>query len=248
MIPSDVTSKAVLDSRAGRTTAQQREAIARCIYLQRQQRPFGLVTGSKGSGKTHTLVEFQKSCTQSPAVVIEMAGLDQDGFLSELEAELGLPHHASQTNQVGLIEARIRSLSECGTTQAVLLDHLDEADDSVYLVIRRLLRLHSRFPGLTIIGAATSPYNESIRQLVQDFADLRIDIGVPNQQETTEFIKQADPSVQISEVAADQIREITSGVPRELERLLRLIPQAAKVDRKSAADTELVSGLASELP
>ncbi len=231
-----------------RPYSSQHEALARCLYLQRQRRPLGLVTGPSGAGKSWILQEVLRSGQADHTILIEMSGIDGETFQAELACELGLTQRAGEQNPFALFEARLRSLAECRLRQTILLDHLDEAQLSVLPILRRMLRLQSRFPWTTLLATAKSPLSEPLQTLAGEFCDMKIEVAPLEPSEAKEMIHSKLSSMPMTEEAADRICRLTSRVPKELDRLLRMISPAVEVEQAGRIDEQLVSDLAQEIP
>ncbi len=229
------------------------EALARCEHLILERRPFGLITGPEGSGKSRVLTDLETRCEAYPEILVSLIDLSRvnaDGFLNRAARGLGLwAPGAPRHELVDLIHERCRGLAECGMTQVLLLDELEFAQPDVVPVLRSLLSPAGRLGGLTIIAASRLPLSADLASLVEDFGELRIEIrhlSGPDADAFLELLAQGMKEM-LDPNAAAAIQEVSGGSPRQMERIARLASLAARAEASETISRRTIEGVLREL-
>jgi general secretion pathway protein A len=236
--------------------ASHHEALARLEYLVESGQKCGIVTGPTGVGKSTVLRVFAHDCIAAHrgVVSIDLTALEPADLLQRLAEGLGITSHADERlsklwTEVadGLTGSRH---TRGGTT--VILDHVDQAAADCRSVVRRLLVAHAAPGDATLILAFSgSSYPVVTREWRQE-ADLRIELGALTLEETSAFLQslldtRALPVEAFEPDAAEDVFQLTGGVPREIVRLCTHSLLAAAHDRAPRISSEIVEAAMGEL-
>lgn len=232
------------------------EALARCEYLIQQRRPFGIVVGGPGFGKSHVLRSLAGSARDlagGDPVLFDASAADRRALLHGLADGLGLALWTDRWDDgLQAILERLGGLAECGGHQTLLIDQLDRADGSAIRVLRAILSAAAPLRSLTVIASSRSPLPASLAELAADFADVRIELQSLERREMAEFISGSEgrsPSARrYGADALDELHRITAGNPRDAERLARLAQLAAEAEGGDCITLATLRGALVEAP
>lgn len=239
-----------------RETGVDEEALARCEHLVQTGRPFGLVTGPAGVGKSlllRRLAAASVTAADPPPILLDVTQADGETLLADLSDALaaGGPGQ-SAAERWRSVRDRLEGLVACGRRQLVLLDHLDAADPSACAVVARLLQSGGEASGLTIIAAARHPAAPAIAELQQDFGWLRIELAPLSHGQTRDALRRrlrqsGRHEHALDSAAVSDVLELTRGNPRQVERLVELALLAAEADAAETVSAPLLRAAAREL-
>lgn len=233
------------------------EAEARCAWLMEHRRPFGVIVGPAGTGKSRLLQMLARGkrgrLTRGHCRPIEVAGLGRRELLGSIADGLGVALTAAHPGQgLNAIVDRLRGLAECGGRQTLLLDHLEGAEEASLLAIRGLLAQMHGLRSLTILGAARPPLSRPLASLVADYADVRIELPALEAEESASFVEglhsRSAAGGRVLPAALEELHRLSRGIPRDLERLTRLAQLAAEAEEGAGIDPRTVQGAAIEAP
>ncbi|MEZ6067953.1 MAG: AAA family ATPase [Planctomycetaceae bacterium] len=232
------------------------EALARCDYLVSRRRPLGLVTGQPGVGRGRLLDMLLERLDEDMGCLIarfDATDLSRERLELELIHTLGLAGRpGSGTDRSIELRDRIEGLAECGRAVVVLIDHLDEANADTLQGLRVLLRTTAARPALTIIGTARPSIVDGLRQLASEFGFVRIELRNLTGDELVEhardrLTRRGEATIALPSESEAALREITGGLPRDVERLCELLALARSIDDTNAITPERLRAAHAEL-
>lgn len=234
------------------------EALARLLYCVEQSKALAVLHGPPGCGKSQLLKTLlnQVRRTQRFFASLHLANLSEAEFLDQLESQLrlgGTPSDPVSSRWLKLLDF-FKTTHETSLQTVLLLDGLEETQNSTVLAIRRLIHLHNRSAAhLTIVvGLNHGPFLKSITDLLE-LADMGVEVQPLGRAETESYVRTRletagshQPVFQAD--AIDQLQQLSGGVPREINRLCDLALLAGMSEARSAIDRNLVAGLVGESP
>jgi type II secretory pathway predicted ATPase ExeA len=231
------------------------EALARLEYVASRQRSFALLAGPAGSGKTHLLRKFADELRLAAVatVSVDACGCSEAELLRECCDELGLgcPRDwSADALRSALLEA-VRGRCTVGTPVVVIIDHADRLDHGGIRLIERLLHGTSDLAGPTVVAACREPAPSALAHIARHHADVRIQLTPLTAEETGSIIQSQCGASHGAEFTADAVQDVhslTQGDLRQLERIWRLLQNAAEVEETDSIDTQMVEWAACELP
>lgn len=239
-----------------RASTVHQEARARCEYLLDRRRPFGLIVGPGGVGKSDLLRKLASEGARGAGVrpiLIDMTAVTGPMLLAEL-ADLLIVGSSSrdQIDQLRRIRDRLAGLAHCQERQVLLLDHLDAARPDAFETLQSLLRLTAVDRSLSVIATARESGLAGLTALQQDFGWLQIDLEPLSEAQAAEAAREIlDRAGQhdhvLSSGGAHELHRLTSGNPRQLSRLVELALLAREADDVDSVSPEMLRGVSLEL-
>lgn len=234
------------------------EALARLLYCVEQSKALAVLHGPPGCGKSqllHTLLN-QVRRTQRFFARLHLGNLSESEFLDQLESQLrleGQPSDPLWSRWLKLMDF-FRTTHETRLQTVLLLDGLEETEDSTVLAIRRLVHLHHQASAhLTIVVSLNhGPLSENITELLE-LADMGIEVRPLGREETEGYVRNRLASAGTHQPvfqadALDQLQQLSGGVPREINRFCDLALLAGMSEARTAIDRQLMAGLGGESP
>ncbi|MEZ6056790.1 MAG: hypothetical protein R3C01_08795 [Planctomycetaceae bacterium] len=239
------------------TSTLHEEAVARCEYLVEQRRLCGVVVGPEGSGKSDILRMILSGPfvgPLTPAVLLDLTGLDGSDMLRRIAIDLGLSDRLAHGDAPWeAVNDAISGLRECGGSLVLLLDHLERVSHSALMVVERLLSEAAVHRSATVLCTVAAPLTPSLNSFLRRYGELKIEVAPLNVQQTGRYLEDAlrsggrrNPVFEIDAVSL--IQELTGGRPRDIERLTRLALLAGQVEGATVIDQKTVAAAARELP
>lgn len=223
------------------------EALARLLHTAEHGRPFGIVRGPAGSGKSQLLECVAREL--QGAVQLDLRRSSAEEFVDQLCEELGAVQ-TDRTRQWKTIEDALLGRAHAARPTLLLLDHLEAADDGLLRQIERLLAVAEAAAGwCTVLSAGRVPSVE-VEAFARRHGELRIDLGPLDLEETAQFLRQAaslSGCPPFSDEAVAAVHETTGGLFREIVRLGRLALFALSTDGGDEVAARTVSMVAGEL-
>lgn len=231
------------------------EALARCEFLVEQHRPFGLVTGPAGVGKSRLLSRLQQSIVRpslSPPLHIDLTAADELQFLSDLADALAVGLVTGRRELFRAIQDRLSGIADCGGHQLLLLDHLDDAHPQVLQTLAQLLRSPAAIGTLTIIAAVRNLQSPAVAALQQDFGWLRIELqpleATQSAHSARQLLRRAGRHERsLPPDAVPELQRLTAGNPRQVQRLVELARLALDTDLDDSISPAALRASAREL-
>lgn len=233
------------------------EALARLNYLVEERRRLGLLLGAHGSGKSLLLEVLYDQLRQAarPVARLRLLGVSAEEFPWLLARQFGIDPRVESTPTSlwrsiadRLIENRHQ---QWGTV--VLLDDVDEADETVRSSILRMLQLDtSPQAQLTVILTAQLGGAQRIGPRLLEVAELRIELANWDLDDTRGYLDHALQRAGRARQAFDaeavaQLQQLSAGVPRRVCQLADLALMAGAGQRQQQVDAPTVQAVYQEL-
>ncbi len=228
------------------------EACARMLYLVENRRSLGLVVGPAGCGKSD-LLELVHQAIPGQGVVLDMATLDAASFGWKLAAELGLAPRADQPAACTWqrVEDHLHGQSRSGQPLTLLLSRLDLADPGSLRCLERLMGTAVGSGHITVLAAGQDPLPLELRDLMQRYADMRIELGPLCIEELRLYLEHLTGFYQLAsfdEGAIDGLHRLTGGLLRDVRRCALLALLAAESQQQPVVSEEMIVSIEDELP
>jgi type II secretory pathway predicted ATPase ExeA len=239
------------------STAAHDEALARCEFLLQRRRPWGLISGPAGTGKSALLRRLRsdsRALLGTSAVWMDATGAGDEQLLYEIAQGLGLGGVSRDPMQVSIaIRDRLDGQAQCEERRLVLIDHLDSAADSLLPSLRQLLRGASVNGAFTVIAAARVPLSAELQEIDLDFGSVAIEAPPLGRDETNEYLRGALRRGSLHERsfdldAFDALFRLSGGRPRQIDRLCELALLAREVEQAERVSADLLAAAAQEMP
>ncbi len=231
------------------------EALARMLYLVEERDRCGLLTGAAGTGKSTVLLRLHRQLSRTgwKSCRLDLAGLDHATLLHRIAAELGANPEAIADPLVlwDQLELILEAAARVQQPWVLLMDHADQLRPGALSLIEQLLHTpHSG--GLVMLFASRHEGRTPLLKTLSEQTSLRIEIPALTIETTQWYVEYAleHALVAMPEFTRDAVQllaRMTSGIPRQINRLCRAVTLAAKADRRSEIDAELVLSIAEEL-
>jgi general secretion pathway protein A len=245
-----------LDEQGFYESSIHEEALARLYYTVEQSKALAVLHGPVGCGKSQlmSVLAGQIRRTQRFLVISHLANMMEEDLLADLDNQfrLGGGEGDSMRSRWTRLKDFLQITGESGLQSVLLLDGLEEADDSAVNAIRRLIRLtYHQEANLTVIaGLDQGTFSPAIHELLE-IADLGIEVRPLDERETESYVRtRLESAGSGREVfhpdAIGQLQNLTGGVPREINRLCDLALLAGMSESRTAIDRDLITGLAGE--
>lgn len=245
-----------LDEQGFYESSIHEEALARLYYAVEESKTLAVLHGPSGCGKSQLLsvLAGQVRRTQRFLVTGHLANMTEEDLLAHLDNQfrLGGGEGDSLRSRWMRLKDFLHVTGESGLQSVLLLDGLEDAEDSAVNAIRRLIRLayHSDANLTVIAGLDHGTFSSAIHELLE-VADLGIEVRPLDQRETESYVRtRLESAGSRREVfhqdAIDQLQSLTGGVPSEINRLCNLALLAGMSESRTAIDRELITGLTGE--
>lgn len=234
------------------------EALARLLYCVEQSKALAVLHGPPGCGKSQLLLTLlnQVRRTQRFFAGLDLAHLSESQFLNQLEHQLRLGGRTSDSLGSRWLRLRdfFQATQQTDLQTVLLLDGLEEAEDSAVSAIRRLVHWHNQSTAhLTIVVSLNhGRFTENIKNLLE-LADMGVDVRPLEREETESYVRNRLESAGTHQPvfqadAIDQLQQLSGGVPREINRLCDLALLAGMSETRTTIDRNLIVGLGDESP
>ena len=229
------------------------EALSRLLYLVEHGRPYGVVRGPAGTGKTPLLQCLMGELRRvgQECGFLDLRRASAEDFAWRIACELGTaPPGGDVHRQWWLVEDALQGRALAGRATILVLDHLGEQDRSLHQQLERLFAFADSCAGwCTVLGAARS--EQSSRDAsVQHRFDLRIELGPLSMEETHQYFRQlAEISgcATFDDESVQMLHELSGGTLRALTALGRLAILARSSEAAPQVTAEIISLVASEI-
>lgn len=234
------------------------EALARLLFLVEQRRPFGLMRGPAGSGKSLVLNVAAREAKQlgRELAVVDLFGRDPQEMLWQLAVawRLGPKERCSRWWLWQAVSDHLQALQTARLSAVLICDHLDRADADCLTLLEQLLHFPAASDGcLTILAAAREDFGEHIVTELLEHSDLRIDLPSLSRDETETLVtgllhKAGCQRALFDDEALSTIHRLTHGEPRAILRLCDVTLAAGAFQEASHIDAHTVQAATGELP
>jgi type II secretory pathway predicted ATPase ExeA len=230
------------------------EALSRLVYLAEHGRPWGMVCGPAGSGKTQLLqfVIRELHHNGQECGVVDLRRTSADEFSWQVACELGTaPPLAERRRSWRLIEDAIQGRSLAGRVTVMVLDHLGEQSSDMLPQLKRLLAIAETSAGWCTILAAARSERQNLDRFVQEQSELRIELGPLDLDETNEFFRRIVETTGCCPFDADAVQalyEYSQGILKTLITLGRLTLIARSTAEAPHVTGQLVRSVSAEVP
>jgi len=233
------------------------EALARLLFLVECQRRFGILLGESGTGKTLLMkvLLHELPSHRSAGRYVDCYGLEPAELLSELADALELPPMGELTLSQSFrrVHDALQALHLTRQRLVVCFDHLEHAADETLIALQRLIHTGTdRFRSVTFLVACQSRDVGRIAPLVEEHAELRVELPRLNLEETVWYVSDLLQKAGWSDRAFDlqaieAIYAKSRGLPREINRLCELSLLAAVSDRRDRIGLDVVEAASAEV-
>lgn len=226
------------------------EALARLLFVVEQRGRCGVVLGRTRLGKSRLLQEVARHASDRQRVVyaLDVTGFSRHDFAQSLAHTPGHPGTAS-ISPWELLTNRLVGFQAANIYGLWLIDHLEDAVESLDLELLRLIRLIERYGGM---GTVLVALRESLSlRPWSAHVELSITLEPWSSAECRQFLQQRlqaagiDSSV-FEDSAYAALATASAGNPAALLRLCQLALHAAWTLNRSSIDQELVEELCRE--
>jgi len=232
------------------------EALARLLYCVEQSKSFAVLQGPAGCGKSYLFQVLGEQIRRSQRFFasIDLAQMNSHEFLESLRTGFRLGGKPAETAMDCWRQLTdfFTAATASGIQSVLLLQGLDQAEDSTVDAIRRLLCWSSSSSALvTIIASMTEGRTSAKTAGLLSLAELGIEIQPLEVQETEAYVRNRLESsgsqrALFQSDAIEQLHRLTGGLPREINRLCDLALLAGMNESRAAIDRDLIAGLTAE--
>lgn len=223
------------------------EALARLLHTAEHGRPFGIVRGPAGTGKSQLLdcvARQSRGCVQ-----IDLRRSSATEFVDQLCDELGVIRTATAPGWKQ-VDDSLLGRAHAARPTLLLLDHLDAAEADLLRQVERLLAVAEASAGWCTVLAAGRVPSAQVDAIARVHGELRIELGPFEIDETLRYLQQV--AVQsdcppFTNEAAAAVHDVTGGLLREILRLCRLALFAASTEDAEEVTAEMVRMVTGEL-
>jgi hypothetical protein len=222
-------------------TEDRVEALSRLLFVAEERRPFAVLTGPTGVGKSRLLDEFSRQLRRAGRSVfrVDASGLVRDELTRELLAACHSTEDRSTSWQA--LEDALIGRGLTGDGGVWLLDHLDRTADDLRPAVQRFLQLlgRSEVRGTLIV---TTTDIARLREL-RDRADWPITLGRWTPDDTASVVERGlnrQPLPRFTPEALAWIIAESMGHPTTTLRWCELAVLASEVHGAAVIDVDLV--------
>jgi|688.fasta_scaffold03027_3 type II secretory pathway predicted ATPase ExeA len=234
----------------------QIEADARMSVILERVYPLSVLLGPSGVGKTTFLKRFlqprsvsQRKQTARP-IYISIAGMARNDLFEAIVSCTydKLARNFSIRNE-RLVRDVFQSHDYQGLSTIVFLDDVHLASDEVALDVLRLLDAHQN---LSIVISATEIVSPKFQQLVQNRAQLLIELRPWSLTDVEQFVQRSIASaggnpLLFSDQAIVRLHELSDGIARRLIQILEITLLAGASNNAEIITPDLVDAAAEEI-
>lgn len=171
------------------------EAVNRLLYVIEQNEPVGLLTGSKGSGKTRVLQKLMSEVQAFglSAVSLNLSGADDDSALFQLAERMSEQIRVTMSRHevLGCLRAEFSGRAQCGIRTPILLDDVHLADFSKESFLRFMVSMAASMRGLTIIACG----EDSMPEILTQHATIPVALSELSTAEASDYLRQLLPGL-----------------------------------------------------
>jgi general secretion pathway protein A len=223
------------------------EALARLLHTAEHGRPFGIVRGPTGTGKSQLLVCVAREA--HGCVQIDLRRSSATEFVDQLCDELGVAPTA-KPHSWKHVEDALLGRAHAARPTLLLLDHLDAAEAELLRQVERLLAVAETSAGWCTVLAAGRVPSDQVEAIARAHGELRIELGPFEAAETAQYLQQVvmqSDCLPFSDQAAAAVHDATGGLLRDILRLGRLALFAAATEEADEVTAETVWMVTGEL-
>ena len=249
-------------------SSSHRTALLKLRYLIEHRRGLGLLVGASGSGKTRLLeaVLPESSVTTSPVAMVVYPQMSSVELLSYIAHKLSGAHSlscdsvAEPRESMDLVlqrlEAALRMLTSSGRPPIIVIDDAHAIADRSVLQSLQLLLNFQQCAGtdFTLILAGQPELVGVVQRLPQldDRVAMPCVLQAFSSVETASYVRHRLQAVGatvpiFSEAALIAIHELSSGLPRRINRLCDFALLVGYAEELTAIDAPQIEGVHSEL-
>lgn len=227
------------------------EALARLLFVVEQHGRCGVVLGRTRLGKSRLLQEVARHASDRQRMVfaLDVTGFSRHDFARALAHTPGRPETASFSSPWDPLTNLLVGFQAADISGLWLIDHLDDAAESLDLELLRLIRLIERHGGMGTVLVAVRE-SLSLRPW-STHVELSITLEPWSSEECRQFLQQRLQAAGIDCSVFDDsgyaaLASASAGNPAALLRLCQLALHAAWTLNRSTIDHELVEELCRE--
>lgn len=231
---------------------QRTEALERLKYLAHAG-ACGLLTGKPGSGKSWLFAQLAAQLRREGLAVaqIDVGGLSDAELPAQVAARLGLgvSPRIDRLELWSLLEELAEASQRTGRRMALLLDHVERADERLSAPLGRLMDLFGSSCAWLLAGAPglAVPFE----QLLHRRAWLRVELGSLERTDVARILSREllsrDASLRLTPDAIDVAAAAAEGRIGRLCRLAELAALAAEAEESGEISGDLLRTLQQEL-
>lgn len=231
------------------------EALARLLFLVEESRQMGLVTGTRGGGKTFLLKILQRRAQRLGRMVIQCdaTGINGHELIGQIAdgCSIARPQSGAIEQLWVAIRKKLEALALVRQPLLIVIDHFDDVDFSCHRAIARLQQIAGSIGAKLTVIIAT--HDLDAMMTLSEMVELRIDLCPWTEKETCRFVNMSveqagHPGQIFTDDALSAIYETTQGIPAQVTSLCNITLLAARSQEESLITSGLVTAAAYEIP